>query len=122
MSEWRDEGYRNKNAKFRIDKKNKKQQLKNAQRNKNSFVYDKESSNVNDIPISIYNENKYNENQKSKINKNIEDNSILLNNEDDKLKNKIQINEKNNDDDDDDDEEYEEFTPDYFEPVVYVKK
>jgi len=119
MSEWRDEGYRNKNAKFRIDKKNKKQQLKNAQRNKNSFVYDEESSNVNDIPISIYNENKYNENQKSKINKNIEDNSILLNNEDDKLKNKIQIDEKNNDDDDD---EYEEFTPDYFEPVVYVKK
>jgi tRNA1(Val) A37 N6-methylase TrmN6 len=54
MSDWKDEGFRNKNAKFKNDKKNKKMQIKNAQRNKSSFIYD-ETTNINDIPEHIKN-------------------------------------------------------------------
>jgi hypothetical protein len=111
MSDWKDEGYRNKNAKFRNDKKNKKNQIKNAQRNKSSFIYD-ETTNINDVPEHIYyNKNNNIQNEKSEI-------SIIDNVKEDKLLNKTNKEYDENQSE----EEYEQYDANYFEPVVYVKK
>lgn len=123
MSEWEKEGYRNKNAKFRVNKRNIKQQRKVSMKNKNSFINDENVSNINDIPLSIYNE------QKNKIFQHKNDNESFNNtndNECSRINNKSNMinNESNiiNNDIMDDSDEYEEFTPEYFEPIPYVKK
>jgi hypothetical protein len=100
MSNSKDDGYRNKYAQFRHEKKVIKNRRKESYKNKNSFMYDDSSSNMNDIPESIYEQNNDNSKEPNKemVNKDKDDKELNLENE------------------------YEEFTPDYFEPVPYVKK
>jgi len=104
MSDFKDDGYRNKYAQFRQEKKNIKQKRKDSYRNKNSFIYDNDSSNINDIPPTISDD---------------KDNKLILNKDENVKLEEIKDNVK---DVNIDEEEYEEFTPDYFEPVAYVKK
>ena len=143
MSEWEKDGYRKKNTKFRENKKNIKQQRKISMKNKNSFIYDNESSNINDVPLSIYNNNKIFKNgielssndiinKDKSLDDNIIDNDKSLNDDNNKSlndDNNKSLNDDNNKSLNDilndsiyDSDEYEEYTPDYFEPIPYVKK
>jgi hypothetical protein len=110
MSNNQDNDYRNKNAKFRQQKKNQKNQMKKSYKDKFSFMDDEGSSNINDIPKSIQEEMK---NNLAKQNNNDANSNSTPN----KLHNDNFIVSQ-----DDDIEEYEEYSPEYFEPQVYVKK
>ncbi len=111
------DGYRNKFAKHRNDKKIRGASMKKAHSNKYSFMdYNEEyPSNINDIPQSILDEQKKSkeimDKKKSEIQQNLED----------EQKQNNTINNDNNKNESLEDE-YEEYSPDYFEPQVYIKK
>ena len=117
--------FRNKYAKFRNDKKNKKSQIKLSHKNKYSFIDDEFGSNINDIPESIRkNNSKINhidDNISTNCDNNITTNTDTnINTTENNIYNNISINIDNLIEQEYSDEE--EFTPDYFEPVAYVKK
>lgn len=107
-------GYRNRFAYHRNDKKKSKMLKRNAKNAKEAFMYDEDSSNINDIPQSILDEQK-----KAKELMDMKKNEIQQSLIDEQEQNKETNNNNNNELSE---EEYEEFTPDYFEPQVYVKK
>ncbi len=105
------DGYKNKFAKHRNDKKNWKNTKKIATKNKMSFM-DEDSYNINDIPQSILDEKKKQE--EIIMNKKREDHEKYIQEE---LNRNNNINNEN-----EEDITEEEFTPDYFEPIPYIKK
>jgi hypothetical protein len=102
---------RDKYLENKLNKKNKKSDIKFKRTNKNSFIFDE--SIINQLPSGSFDKN----------NK-IFPETVLPNKENIEYIDNKQSEKKNKDEEQKDDiydEEYEEYTPDYFEPKVYIK-
>ncbi len=111
MSDYKNKNYDNK-MKYQ-DKKNKKADIRKARLNSHKYSnYSEEEIYMNGLKDDCINNNLNNSSSKEIL-------DIKKNNVKDDMEKEIEENKKNIEIDE---EEYEEFSPDYFEPQVYVKK
>lgn len=114
MSDYKNKNYDNK-MKYQ-DKKNKKADIRKARLNSHKYSnYSEEEIYMNGLKDDCVNNNFVNNN----LNNSKEVLDIKKNNVKEDIDREIKENNKNIENDE---EEYEEFSPDYFEPQVYVKK
>lgn len=105
----------NKNLEYKKNKKDKKSNIRIAQKKKQLFMT--EDSYINELPSGDFDiKNKKIENYEQKNEQNSEKNNEY-NNKHNKQNNEYK-NEQNNEHNSDE-EEYEEFSPEYFESKVY---